>query len=299
MSLRIPNTTGLGILCIAFGAAPALAQDEGGQGAQWTIGVAHARTIAGGGDEFDPNSKSFSASLERSLGEASLGVSGGLTSRDFEFENAVSSSDIEGFAIGAWASRYIDATTLTLALDYAQEKGDALFQAAGGPELAAEGKNKLFSVSGTASRVFGGVTRFAPAISVGWSRTETSIAFNSARLPQFEGAVENDGVFGSAGASFAHDFGEHVTLYAGAAGVAAQNAASVFQSTQGRTTSGAGGLYEFGDAGSDVWGEYSAGVIFSRQAFGGKSISITLDVSGSAGLPEDFVAAAVSTSFSF
>lgn len=299
MSLSIPNTTGLGIICVAMATTSALAQGEADLAPQWTIGVAHARTIAGGGDEFDPDSKSFSASLERSLGEASLGVSGGLTSRDFDFENAVSASDIDGFAIGGWASKYIDTTTLTFALDYAQEKGDALLQAAAGPDIPAEGENKLFSVSGTASRVFGGATRFAPALSFGWSRTKTSIAFDLARLPQVEGVIVNDGVFGSAGASLSHDFGEHVTLYGGAASVAAQNASSVFQSTQGRTSSGAGSLYEFGDAGSDVWGEYSAGIVFSRQAFGGKSVSINLDVSGSAGLQEDFVAAAVSTSISF
>lgn len=299
MSWRIPIMSSLSMICIATAATPALAQDEADWTPKWIIGVAHARTIAGGGDEFDPDSKSFSASLERALGESSLGVSGGLTSRDFDFENAVPASEIDGFAVGGWASKYIDAMTLTLALDYAQEKGDAVFQAAAGPDIAAKGENKLFSVSAAASRVFGGATRFAPAISVGWSRTETSIAFNSARLPQIEGAIENDGIFGSAGASFAHDFGAHATFYAGVAGVAAQNAASVFQSTQGRTSSGAGGLYEFGDAGSDSWGEYSAGVVFSRQAFSGKNVSINFDVSGSAGLQKDFVAATVSTSFSF
>ncbi len=285
------NPIAMGVAAIAALAAESALADEA---KNWTFTGGTSRTFSDEGVS-SSDVDAFSLSLERAFGATSVGFGGGLSWREYDFPESISVVDTSSYSLGGWVTHGFEEFDASLFVDYANEAEDFVYAAAGGQEFPAAGRNEFVSVAASASRTFGGRTRIAPEATIGWSRVESGVEFEplAPSSPGLSLSQANEGVFGSIGASFAHDATGWLTFYAGASAAASDDAAAVYHGPGERVGQGTAPR-SYGAGGSDVWGEFSGGVVITR-----KRMTHTLGVAATTGLEGDYVAASISTSISF
>jgi hypothetical protein len=261
----------------------------------WTISGGHAQVFAA---SVAGDSRSFSLSLARDFGATSIGVTGGVAKRDSALPEAVSLVSGSNYSVGAYLARDLSGVDFSIAVDLAGEKGDLTLVPPFGASVPAQVRNRYLSVAASLSRGYGETVRFTPSLSGAWSRAKTTIEVdpNKPLLAPLITERRNEGFSGSAGASFATDLGKRVSAYVAGAAVVAENPASVFSvSGPFDRTSRFGSVENFGGADADVWGEFSAGLSF---AFG-RTATLSVDATRTAGLVDDFTVLSVGASFRF
>ncbi len=273
------------VLAAAMPLSIAEARAAEGEESGWTLSGGYGRvfSLEGAGSE----SPSFSASIERALGEGYLGVSGGLSRRTASFEAIPDPVRVDGWSAGVYGGRTVGAFDGSLSVDYGRESADVAAIVQGRPVTVAA-STEFLSLGGGLARSFGETTRITPSGSVYWSRT-----VSRAEGPAgFAGAQSrNDGVVGRFGLGLATDVTSRLTLNAGAAAVAASNAAAVYRVSGLRSTTAP---QTFGESGADLWSEVSLGASLSLGA-----VSLSAGAVATVGLPEDTVAVSGTAAVAF
>jgi hypothetical protein len=287
----VTQTIAAGAAAVAMLAAGSALADDANN---WTLTGGASRTFSDKGVS-SSDVDAFSVSLERAFGATSAGFGGGVSWREYDFPDSVSLVDTSNYSLGGWIAHGFGVVDASLYVDYASETEEFVYRASGGQEFPAAGRNEFLSVAASASRTFGGSTRIAPEATIGWSRIDASISLDplASALAGLSLSQTSDAVFGSLGASFAHDATGWLTLYAGASAAASDNTAAVYHGP-GELIGQGTAPRSFGTSGSDVWGEFSGGVVITT-----KRTTHTLGVAATTGLEGDYVAASISTAIHF
>lgn len=248
------------------------------------------------GDEVDSDSFGGSLGLDWSNGRLNLGLVGGISDRETDLGDNLRVTDGGNFSVGGYAVYPVGPVDASLSVDYARERTEAVSDANPGLGLVGlEQTTDGFSITASASRVFGERTRIVPIVLAGWSTTETRTEVTSPVpfIPDFDTGQSEDGFYGGAGASVGYDVAGWVSIYGSALINAAQSEGAVWRQGAGRRTR-VDGTISSDLEDSVTWGEFGAGIVVFRN-----QISVSFDTAVTAGLVGDYVSTGMTVSRSF
>lgn len=286
---------------VGLGAAPAFAQET----PAWTasISIDASRTDGQDGGD-DQTSRSGVFSLSRQFDAFELGGSMGASSDDANLPEAITALSATSFNGALWwgttlngvdvrlsgsiGRQDLDASLVSAAQTGAKSRLPASFRTA---TVSLGGERKTQGVALEVSHTFGEGNSVTPFASIGVDRTTTEVNAAVASAGSTLVSDSEEGVTGALGVSFAHDIGERATLSFSAAANATDNAAARTLSRTG------GGLTQRGQGedGGEQWAEFGAGLNLRATP----SVSVGLNISGTAGREENDLVGGVSLSKSF
>jgi hypothetical protein len=249
-------------------------------------------------DDGSPDSRSLNLSIEREIGEASLGLNGGVVRRDaalFSGDRAFPESD--GFSVGGFAARKFGSIDADVFGSYGEDAFDPV--AVGSPRAplgsTVFSKSTYLTLGGSLSKQLTSEPSLRPYASLIWSQREATAELvpGGPIAPVIDATFEETGVTGSWGLQFAADVAPRLSLRIDAAGVAASNPDAVFSvaSGNGRSRSGAQ-LFDLD--GDSLWAEVGGGASINLGR-----VRVGVDFLIPIFTPADFIDLSVSMTYAF